>query len=91
MPTMTRGTDLPPRLQREALARYVHRFTAEHVPAWAREPRPDGRPYPVQFANDADWLAHTDFPVTRRGEISARPSSCYSRPTWPNNPELRRG
>ena len=77
------GADLPASLQREAKARYVHRFTGDNVPAWTRAPRPCGNPYPLQFRNDADWLANTDFPVTKAGRLAARPSDCRSRPTWP--------
>jgi hypothetical protein len=88
------GSELPAALQREALARYVHRFTRDHKPRWATE-RPwklDTRePYPVQFDSDADWLAHTIFPVTAKGRIAERPGSCASTPTWPDNPELRPG
>lgn len=85
------GAQLPARLQSQAKARYVHRFTADHKPAWAAKPMPNGNAYPVQFASDADWLANTDFPVTKRGKLAYRPSDCYSRPTWPHNPELRKG
>jgi hypothetical protein len=81
------GLTLSPALQREALTRYVHRFTGEHAPAWARSPRPCGRPYPVQFRDDRDWLANTDFPVTKAGELSAWPGDCRSRPTWPHGQE----
>ena len=84
MVVMINGKDLPPALQREALRSYVHRFTGEHVPAWARHPRPDGRAYPLQFASDAEWLANTRFPVTKAGRLAKRPSICESRPTWPN-------
>lgn len=52
------GSDLPARTQRECLARYVYRFTADHRPAWATALRPNGQAYQVQFASDADWLAH---------------------------------
>lgn len=31
------GTNLSPENQKRALAAYVHRFTADHVPNWARE------------------------------------------------------
>jgi hypothetical protein len=82
------GDKLAPTQRTIALASYVHRFTREHVPQWARQPRPDGSPYPVQFASDADWLANTQFNVTRNGALMA--ADCYSRPTWPDNPELRR-
>jgi hypothetical protein len=80
-----RGSELCDRLQRHAKSMYVHRFTGDHFPAWARSPRPDGRPYPLQFADDRDWLANTFFPITKAGEIAKRPSHCESRPTWPNH------
>ncbi len=83
------GAELPHALQQEALRRFVHRYTGTHKPAWARDEWKEGRPYPVQFKDDADWLAHTEFPVTTKGRLSARPSDCRSRPTWPFNPELR--
>jgi hypothetical protein len=78
------GARLSPALQQEARRRYVHRFTGEHAPAWTRSPRPCGRPYPVHFRDDSDWLANTDFPVTKAGRLADRPSACQSRPTWPN-------
>jgi hypothetical protein len=86
-----KGSDLTPAMQAEALRRWVHRFTGDHTPAWARKPMPNGQPYPVQFASDSEWLANTDFTVTKRGAFSARDRYCRSRPTWPNNPELRDG
>ncbi len=87
---MLRGDLLPERLQRDALARYLHRFTREHVPVWARKPRKDGRRYPVQFASDAEWLARTLFPVTVRKDgtlgdhtLGTR-GRCLSYATWPD-------
>ena len=44
-----------------ACAQYVHRFTMEHVPNWARIPRPDGSFYAPHFATDREWYAHTLF------------------------------
>lgn len=79
-----KGSDLPLHLQKEALRLFTHRYTREHVPAWSRH-----GDYPVQFASDTEWLAHSDFPVTKRGELAVG-RSCFSRPTWPDNPELRR-
>lgn len=84
------GSQLSPSQQSEALARFVHRFTGNHRPAWSREKRPDGTAYPVQFADDSDWLAHTRFHVTKAGRLSNRHNHCESSPTWPHNPELRR-
>jgi hypothetical protein len=86
-----KGSDLPPAMQRRALAAYVHRFTGDHAPQWARKPMPDGKPYPLQFASDAEWLENTLFSVTAAGDFSKRDRYCRSAPTWPNNPELRDG
>ena len=87
MVTFVNGAALPVHLQREVLRRYVHRFTRDHVPAWTRDTRPNGKPYRVQFASDADWLANTDFPVTKAGAIADLPAHCNSRPTWPEGRE----
>ena len=92
MPTMKQvpGHQLSESAKREALARFVHRFTGDHRPQWARNPRPDGSPYPLQFKDDADWLASTRFYVRKDGGLSERHRFCESSPTWPNNPELRK-
>lgn len=91
MAKMLPGAALSPRGQRDALASFVHRYTGQHKPDWAREPwKPDGTPYPVQFANDADWLANTLFHATKAGLLDQRYRDCMSTPTWPNNPELRK-
>lgn len=82
-----RGDLLPERLQRDALAAYLHRFTAEHKPLWATKPMPNGNSYPCQFASDADWLANTLFPVTvRKGGKLGDHTRGHSRsyPTWPH-------
>ena len=86
---MVRGSEMCDRLQRQALARYPHRFTRDHKPDWATGEWKDGKPYPVQFDSDADWLANTFFPITVKGEFSRREKYCESHPTWPDNPELR--
>lgn len=82
-----RGDLLPDRLQRDALAAYLHRFTRDHFPLWARKPMPDGGAYPCQFASDAEWLANTMFPVTvRKGGKLGDHTRGHSRsyPTWPD-------
>lgn len=79
-----RGSYLPRHAQAEAKGRFVHRFTGEHHPKWANHPRPCGSPYPVQFKDDADWLANTLFAVTTAGTLDDRVSHCQSTPTWPN-------
>lgn len=84
MVMMVRGSDMSRRLQDEAKASYPHRYTRDHVPEWAKGLRPCGRPYPVHFDSDSDWLANTLFPVTKKGRIANRPQHCQSNPTWPD-------
>lgn len=76
------GCDLAPSVQREALAIFCHRFTGEHRPAsdYLRNPYYGDKPH---FADDADWLANTQFAVTAAGRLDRRYKHCYSRPTWP--------
>lgn len=88
-PAYTRGSDLHPDDKRHVLAAFVHRFTKDHRPAWVDYPGQRHRNYPVQFASDADWLAHTVFRVRRNGRLDRRAKACMSTPTWPDNPELR--
>lgn len=83
------GSELCAEDQRTVLTAYVHRFTRNHKPDWARKEWKDGKPYPLQFDSDADWLAHTRFAVTKAVRLDARASDCESSPTWPDNPELR--
>ena len=84
------GDKLSAAAQSDALRRFVHRYTREHVPDWARKPRPCGGSYPVQFDSDADWLTHSLFQVRNDGGLSDSASYCQSFPTWPDNPELIR-
>lgn len=78
------GSELSELDRRYVLAAFVHRFTRDHRPQWARKPRRDGSRYPVQFASDTDWLAHTRFQTTGYGAIDKRVSECRSSPTWPD-------
>lgn len=85
------GSELRPEVQRDCMARYAHRFTRDHKPAWANKEWKDGKPYPVQYASDQEWLAHTMFAVTKSGRLDGRVRHCESsQPTWPDNPELRK-
>jgi hypothetical protein len=81
---MKHGHELHPSDQAHVLARYVHRFTREHKPAWARELRFNGHPYPVQFASDQEWLENTRFAVRKDGRLDRRARFCQSVPTWPD-------
>lgn len=67
----------------QACTAYVHRYTIDHVPAWALKPcEGNGRYYAPQFASDAEWYANTRF----HGEPGhfGRRNECYtSGQTWP--------
>ncbi len=78
------GSELSQADQRYVLSAFVHRYTRDHKPHWAHEPMKDGSEYPVQFASDADWLAHTLFQVTQSGKVSRTACQCQSSPTWPD-------
>lgn len=84
-----RGSQLGRKLQQEVLAAFIYRFTGDHTPTWARSIWKDNLPYPLQFKDDADWLANTLFAITERGTLDNREDYCMSNPTWPENPELR--
>jgi len=84
------GTELCSDDQKHVLAAYCHRFTKDHKPRWADEPRPNGKPYPVHHESDAHWLAATLFQVRNDGRLDNRVRYCHSTPAWPDNPELRR-
>ena len=81
MTILRHGTRLTREDQQHVLSAYVHRFTVEHKPAWARDSDP------IHFANDADWLANTEFHVREDGRLDQRYNHCFSHPTWPANEE----
>lgn len=80
---MIQGSKLDYVDQQHVLAAYVHRFTGQHRPAWAKRPMPSGKRYKVQFKDDADWLANTKFAVRQDGRLDMRVHRCESTPTWP--------
>ncbi len=82
------GTQLTPEDRRHVLNAYVHRFTGDHVPGWARTPAPNGKFCNVQFVDDRDWLAHTKFEVRKDGRLDQRRRTCESSPTWPHGKEM---
>ena len=84
-----KGSQLSRRVQKMALASFVHRFTGDHRPEWSYSHWKDGMTYPLQFADDRDWLENTEFALTAAGELDKRIDYCRSTPTWPLNPELR--
>jgi septal ring-binding cell division protein DamX len=71
-----------------AKAAYPHRFTLEHVPAWARQQRVGGSYYAPQYRNDAEWYERTYFP----GEAGIRANARHAQsncPTWPLGQSLQ--
>lgn len=66
----------------DAKRQFVHRFTVEHVPPWARQPFDDGT-YPApQYASDQEWYDNTPFPG--EGFITKWSRYCQSdNQTWP--------
>lgn len=65
-----------------ACARYVHRFTMEHIPAWARKSMPNGRFYAPQYASDREWFENTKFPGDA-GYVGTHGDCQTSGQTWP--------
>lgn len=70
---------------KEAQARYVHRFTMDHVPEWAREKRSDGTYYAPQYRSDKEWYDNSLFPGDKDYPFKGwMDGSCCSRnETWP--------
>jgi hypothetical protein len=67
----------------QARAQFVHRYTMEHIPAWARKPcEGNGKYYAPQYASDAEWYENTTFPG--EGDIHGNAGHCESSgQTWP--------
>lgn len=60
---------------------YQHRYTMDHIPAWARKPC-NGMFYAPQYASDAEWYENTIFPG-EQGKPRAD-DHCESRnASWP--------
>lgn len=75
----------------DACRRYIHRSTMEHVPAWAKEARPDGSFYAPHYRSDREWYDSTRFPgepehimgKQHRGHCDSRGA------TWPKGKSLK--
>lgn len=66
----------------QACAIYINRFTADHVPAWAKKVAPNGLFYAPQFASDKEWYENTKF-YGEPGHIGVRHECYTSGQTWP--------
>jgi hypothetical protein len=68
----------------QAQAMYVHRFTVDHVPNWAKTAAPNGKFYAPHYSSDAEWFASTKFPPNNPYALSKRDTSCHSsNQSWP--------
>lgn len=45
----------------QAKAKFVHRFTMQHVPRWASRAAPNGKYYAPHFVTDLEWYNMTKF------------------------------
>lgn len=77
MKTYLRGSELDYSVRREVLARFCNRMTVENI---ARYPylksMMDG--YRMPIITDAQWLAHTQFAVTKTGKLDKREKHCMT-------------
>ena len=74
-----KGTELYDRDREHVLASYCHRMTVEAQRRWpdfAARMRAGGWRMPDR--TDAEWLAATDFRVTRTGALDRRVTHCFS-------------
>lgn len=46
----------------QAKAQYPHRYTLDHVPAWAMEQAPNGKYYAPHYVSDREWYEKGVFP-----------------------------
>lgn len=75
---------------KEACEIYIHRFTMDHIPAWAANPMADGKYYAPQFRSDAEWYANTLF-TGESGIPHPDWIGCYTTgQTWPLGKSLTR-
>lgn len=73
----------------EACRMYVHRYTGQHVPAWATSSPSDHggterRFYAPHFLTDREWYEHTIFPGEPAHQVYGFRDCCFtSGQTWP--------
>jgi hypothetical protein len=60
---------------------YVHRYTMEHIPAWARKPV-NGKYYAPGYRTDQEWYEKTVFPG-EQGHPRKEDHCMSGEPSWP--------
>jgi len=78
------GSELCYADQQQVLRSYIHRYTREHIPNWAKGDKHYPKGYPLQFNSDQEWLKNTRFAVKKNGRLDRRFKFCESCPTWPD-------
>jgi hypothetical protein len=75
----------------QAKAQYVHRYTMEHIPSWARR-RPHGADwyYAPQYRTDREWYDNTKFPGEKgHPDYPGSSNHCYTtNQSWPLGQKL---
>lgn len=66
----------------QAVLKSPHRFTLEHIPAWADLQREDGMYYAPQYSSDREWYERTLFGTERLTDPRTRYMTDFSA-TWP--------
>jgi hypothetical protein len=64
----------------QAKAKYVHRFTMEHIPNWAKKPLKNETYYAPQYRSDAEWFKLSVFPPNNP---LSKTDCCSMEQTWP--------
>ncbi len=80
------GSQLSYSEQQKALSRFVHRMTKENIlkhPAYAQRQFKHG--YRMPIITDCEWLACTEFTVTKSGKLDERVNHCYCKQPLPVN------
>lgn len=76
----------------EARRRYLHRFTMEHIPEWAKKPAPNGKFYAPHYRSDQEWYENSLFPPNNPYGIGSECHSAnqsWSLGQWLDNPYRR--
>ncbi len=88
---LLKGSELSKDDQVYVLGAFIYRHTGDHRAAWMCKKVADGeQDEPLQFASDKDWLENTEFEVNKNNKFKKMMGKCFSNPTWPDNPELRK-
>lgn len=67
----------------QAKRMYIHRYTMEHVPQWAKGVAMNGKFYAPRYRSDREWYENTVFPGEAEW-LGPREKHCHSDgQSWP--------